>query len=105
MPAPPVPPIPASELSWEVSWEEDLTGKPIVCLRKGDYWVRTKGRIGGDKTILFERAYIEALRYDLSQAADDDERRAIENDLGRAIKDEQVSQALRREAVERAGTQ
>ncbi len=93
-------PLSISPATWAVTWETDSTGKPICALTKGKDWVRTKGRVGCDQSVLFERAWIEALLMDLASTTDPEERRRIENDLGRARKDEMISQALRRDAAE-----
>ncbi len=89
-------------MPWETTWEEDATGKPICVLTKGDLWVRTKGRIGGDRSVLFERALIEALRMELAATTDPVERKVVDASLRRAIKEEQISQAVRREEAEKA---
>ena len=87
---------------WETTWEEDVTGKPVCVLTNGDLWVRTKGRVDADRGVLFERAWIEAMRLELEHTVDPVERKVVEHALNRAIKEEQISQAMRREAREAA---
>jgi hypothetical protein len=92
-------------IPWVVEFITDVTGKPICRIANPDdpsMWVETKGRVGGESSVLFERAWIEAMRLELERAADPDLVKEVENDLQRAVKEEQISQAIRRENAERA---
>lgn len=92
---------------WKVEFLEHPPGepdenkrKPYVYLSKGAEWVKVMGRPGIDPEILLERAVIEALRKDLAVAEPrSKEREKVAKLLQRAIKDEQVSQELRRDAM------
>ena len=77
--------------------------KPYVLLTKGKDWVKTVGRPGIDPEILLERALIEALTKDVAATLDPQARRGWEQKLHRAIKDEQVSQAMRLDALGKGG--
>lgn len=80
--------------------EDEENRHPVLRLEKGDLWVETHGERGIDPQIMYERAMIEALRLELSQADDEGQRASIEEQLKRAQMEERVSQQMRREAAE-----
>lgn len=93
-----------TRIPWSVEFLEDHSGKPSCVICEPDHpkhWVKTIGRKGIDQSILFERAWIAALELELSRATDSALRKEIEDDLARAHKEEQISQAIRREKAER----
>ncbi len=94
---------PSATAPWGVHFGKDSNGRPMIRLEKGEHWVEFVGREGIDREILYQRAIIEALKMDMDHAKSENDRRFIEQQLKHALKDEEISQAMRRDARIAAG--